>query len=229
VNRDEIRRDDGCANAAPYVLGALTEEEHEAFLAHLATCAVCREEVAALQAVAAALPAAAPQFSAPPELKRRVMSEVAQDARRATGEREAREPARRRPGGRARLVPALAAGFAAVLAVVVVIAGGGGGSRVVQAHVSAPGASASVRLSGGHAFLTVNGMPQAPPGRVYELWVKRAGSPEPTDALFTVTSRGDATVGVPGGVSGVRALLVTAEPRGGSSVPSRAPVIVANL
>ena len=33
-------------NAAPYVLGALTEVEHDAFLAHLDTCAVCREEVA---------------------------------------------------------------------------------------------------------------------------------------------------------------------------------------
>jgi hypothetical protein len=129
---------------------------------------------------------------------------------------------------RMRLVPALAAGLAAVLAVAIAISGGGG-ARVVGAHVSAPGASASVRLSGGHAFLSISGMPQAPPGRVYELWVKRAGAPEATTALFTVTSRGDATVGVPGSVSGVKALLVTAEPRGGSLAPTRAPVIIANL
>jgi len=41
-------------NAAPYVLGALTEAEHESFRTHLERCAVCREEVAALQVVAAA-------------------------------------------------------------------------------------------------------------------------------------------------------------------------------
>ena len=232
MNRDDTRRDDGCANAAPYVLGALTEEEHEAFLVHLDTCAVCREEVAALHAVAAALPGAAPQFSAPSTLKRRVMSEVRHDARQRAGARERSAQAPRRVFGmRVRLVPALAAGLAAVLAVAIVVAtsGGGGGARVVGAHVSAPGASASVRLSGGHAFLNVSGMPQAPPGRVYELWVKRAGAPEATDALFTVTARGDATVGVPGSVSGVKALLVTAEPRGGSLAPTRAPLIVANL
>ena len=143
MNRDETRRDDGCANAAPYVLGALTEEEHEAFLVHLDTCAVCREEVAALHAVAAALPGAAPQFSAPSTLKRRVMSEVRHDARERAGARErSAQPPRRVFGVRVRPVPALAAGLAAVLAVAIVVAssGGGGGARVVGAHVSAPGA-----------------------------------------------------------------------------------------
>ncbi len=40
----------GCGvDAAPYVLGALTEQEHAAFSTHLSTCAVCREEVAVLR------------------------------------------------------------------------------------------------------------------------------------------------------------------------------------
>ncbi len=52
-------------DAAPYVLGALSEAEHSAFLAHIESCAVCREEVAALQVVADALPAAVPQLRAP--------------------------------------------------------------------------------------------------------------------------------------------------------------------
>ena len=228
MNQDEKRG--GCADAAAYVLGALTDDEHEAFVAHLSTCAVCREEVAALQSVAAALPAAAPQFSAPPALKRRVMWEVRHDARERAGARERATGAPRRVlGMRVRVVPAMAAALAAALAIAIAISGGGGGPRVVGAHVSASGASASVRLSGGHAFLRISGMPQPPPGRVYELWLKRAGAPEATDALFTVTSRGDATVGVPGSVAGVKALLVTAEPRGGSLAPTRAPVIVANL
>jgi hypothetical protein len=95
--------------------------------------------------------------------------------------------------------------------------------------VLAPGASGFVRVSGGHAELTLSGMPQTTPGRVYELWVKTTGAPKPTDALFTVTSAGRATVGVPGGVAGVRDVLVTSEPAGGSLAPTRQPIVVAAL
>jgi hypothetical protein len=84
-------------------------------------------------------------------------------------------------------------------------------------------------VSGGHAQLDVSGMPQTPAQRVYEVWVKRDGAPQPTDALFTVTAAGDATVDVPGGVQGVKVIMVTSEPRGGSKVPTSAPVIVARL
>ena len=93
VSIDERRTEpEGCGgNAAPYVLGALTEPEHEAFTRHLESCAVCREEVAALQLVASALPAAAPQLSAPPELKRRVVGGA-----RARAGAESQELRRRR-------------------------------------------------------------------------------------------------------------------------------------
>jgi len=64
---------------------------------------------------------------------------------------------------------------------------------------------------------------------VYELWIKRSGGPERTDALFTVSSHGEASVGVPGGTAGVKTLLVTSEPLGGSSAPTTAPVVVARL
>ena len=53
--------------------------------------------------------------------------------------------------------------------------------------------------------------------------MKRDGAPQPTDALFTVSSAGNATVGVPGNVSGVKQILVTAEPTGGSKVPTSTP------
>ncbi len=78
MSADDPRATNGeCGgNAAPYVLGALTPAEHEAFAEHLSSCAVCREEVASLQTVAASLPATAPQLAAPRQLKRRVMAEV---------------------------------------------------------------------------------------------------------------------------------------------------------
>jgi anti-sigma-K factor RskA len=224
---------DGCAgNAAPYVLGALTGAEHEAFILHLEDCAVCREEVAALQMVASALPATAPQIAAPEKLKRRVMAQVHEDARR---ERQAdSSTATRRFRWQARpwaFAPAaLGLAVLALLAVVIAREGSGSGAtRVIPAQVSVAGASASVRLSAGNAELTIAGMPQTRPGRVYELWVKRAGAPEPTDALFTVTSHGQARVGVPGGDAGVKLVMVTSEPLGGSSVPTSSPIVVARL
>ena len=64
------------ADAAAYVLGALEPEEAEAFGRHLATCVVCRDEVAAFEHTANALAMAPPQHPAPRGLKRRVMRAV---------------------------------------------------------------------------------------------------------------------------------------------------------
>lgn len=224
------------SNAAPYVLGALTDHEHDAFRRHLDSCAVCREEVAALQLVADALPVAAPQLTAPPALKRRLMAEVEQEARvrqvaarsGADGRLGIRSSARGRPRWRSNVAVAVLAAAVAALAIVVV-AGGGGHTRVIPARVRVPRASASLIVSGDHAQLEIADMPQAGTGRVYEVWRKGAGAPQPTDALFTVSSDGSATVGIPGGVAGVREVLVTSEPLGGSSVPTRPPVILARI
>jgi anti-sigma-K factor RskA len=228
-----MRNGDCNGNAAPYVLRALPDSEHDAFVAHLATCAVCREEVAALQMVAAALPAAVPQLRAPAQLKANVMREVGSDARRqrllADGAPARGRARARAPHWRPVLAP-LAVGLAVLALLVVVLASsGGGGARIVRAQVLAPGASGFVRVSGGQAELTLRGMPATTAGRVYEVWVKRVGAPSPTDALFTVTSAGAATVGVPGGVSGVHELLVTSEPLGGSPAPTRNPTVIAKL
>jgi anti-sigma-K factor RskA len=230
----------GCdGNAAPYVLGALDEREAAAFRAHMESCAVCREEVAALQVVAGALPAAAPQVQAPPALKRRVMAGVREDARRTrTHARDASAelaPARTARSAGSRRRPALAAAavaFAVAIAVVAVVLASGSGSqgtRVIRAEVKAPHARAYLSVRSGHAQLTVAGMPQSAPGHVYELWIKRTGAPVSTDTLFTVTSSGTAAVGVPGGIGGVTAVMVTSEPLGGSPAPTSTPVIVAPL
>lgn len=233
-------------DAAPYVLGALTEAEHEAFRAHLQDCASCREEVAELQSVASVLPAAVPQRAAPAELKGRVMRTVNAEAGlrgrgdAARGRRRGASPSRRarpsrwarpswpaRPSWRTALGAAAAFVAGAILALA--MSGGHAGTRLIRARVTYPRASALLRVSGSNADLQIAGMPQSPPGQVYELWVKRAGGPEPTDALFTVSSAGRASVGVPGGVRGVTAVMVTAEPRGGTRLPTTPPVIVATV
>ena len=53
--------------------------------------------------------------------------------------------------------------------------------------------------------------------------------PAPTSALFDVPADGYTDVDVPGSVRGVRQVLVTAEPAGGSRAPTQAPVIAATL
>lgn len=246
-------------DAAAYVLGALADEDLGRFRVHLEGCIACREEVARLQVAADALPLAAPQFTAPPALKQRIMVAVGAGAgeRGADGAGEAFQThgvdedvqaprvgrsrgVRRQANGSPRrwtvgAVGALAA--AAIVLAVVALAGSGsnsgsngtGSSRVVRAQVLARGASASLRVSGGRAELLVNGMPQVPARHTYQVWVQRGATPQPTDALFSVSSSGGATVAVPGRIAGVRAVLVTAEPLGGSRTPTLPALIVARL
>lgn len=245
-DRSNIEDSHGCAaNAAPYVLGALTDEECDAFRVHLESCSVCREEVAALEAIVAVLPGAAPQLSAPPELKRRLMASVREDARRRESADAPESPARAvrsrasAPGWlhwRPNLAVAALAAAVVALAVVALGSGSGGGAgsagtHVIRAQVLPARASASLSVGGGHAQLNITDMPQAAQGRVYELWIKRSASGRalPTDALFSVSAAGAASVGVPGGVSGVREVMVTSEPLGGSRVPTLPALIVARV
>jgi anti-sigma-K factor RskA len=213
-------------DAAAYVLGALEPDEVEAFRRHLSGCVVCRDEVMAFQDAVNGLPATAPQYQAPRHLRRRVLSAVREDARR----RRRASPGRRawRPAARPR--PAVAIAAAATIALVVLagveIAGGSGGTRTLSASVG----DAQLRLNGTHADLVVRHLPPPPRGRIYELWVKRGDHPpSPTNTLFSVSSQGTADVGVPGAVSGVSAVMVTAEPAGGTEVPTTSPVVVARL
>ena len=60
--------------AAPYVLGALTSDERTAFVSHLATCAICQQEVASLAPIVEALPQTLDQASLPAGLKARVLA-----------------------------------------------------------------------------------------------------------------------------------------------------------
>jgi len=87
-----------------------------------------------------------------------------------------------------------------------------------------------VRLSSGSAELVLQRFPPPPDGKIYEVWLQRPGeAPSPTDVLFGVTSAGAGTVDIPGDIRRVQRVLVTPEPLGGSSAPTHAPVIVAQL
>jgi anti-sigma-K factor RskA len=221
-------------DAAAYVLGALEPGEAAAFRSHLEDCVVCRDDVATFrQLVDDDLPASVPQVPVPRRLRRRVMSEVRADARRRAS--AAAGPSRSARAGVPAARLSLAAG-AALAAVALAVGGaellGTGGAtavKVIRAGVVGPGA-AQLRLSGAHGELLVHGMPSPRSGHIYEVWLERgSASPQPTTALFGVTSAGAGSVDVPGNLHGVTKVLVTQEPAGGSQVPTSAPVIVARI
>jgi anti-sigma-K factor RskA len=229
------------ADAAAYVLGALETNEVEAFRAHLATCVICRDEVASFQEVADQLPLTAPVQPVPGALKRRVMAEVTADARaQARSARRAEKPGARRrfrlPPGLFSAMPSPALALSAVVLVLAVTAGaiaigssGGSSTRVFNASVTWSG-SAKLKVTDGRGELVVRGMPAPPASKVYEVWLQRGqGQPRPTSTLFSVTSTGSGSVDVPGSLHGVSRVLVTPEPLGGSRAPTHAPVLVATI
>ena len=220
------------ANAAAYALGAL--EDADAYREHLLSCAACRAEVAELQLAVDALPSTVTPASAPESLRRKVLDAVRSEADllHAAGRKADRAPRARRTPASWRLLLAGSASLAAGAAVLIVLAVSSGSSnavRVTTAQIAASerGAHGALRVASGRAELVLGGMRQAPRGQIYEVWVSRGkgSAPAATDALFGVTRAGSASVEVPGPLRGVREVLVTHEPLGGSLHPTSAPIV----
>lgn len=69
------RLDDAlCAEAAAYALGALDAGSAAAYRSHLATCAVCRDEVASFGGPTAALAFAVPPSAPSPDVRARLLA-----------------------------------------------------------------------------------------------------------------------------------------------------------
>jgi anti-sigma factor RsiW len=215
-----------------YLLGALSDAERSAFERHLESCPECRHELERLRPAAELLPRSVEQVEPPPSLKRSLMEVV---------EREAAPQRSRRPLGERLLDklrpvrPLVAAGALAVAALIgfgVAQLGGGDEGRTLQANVNQsvlPKASGRLEVEGdGQAILEVRGMPSPGGGRVYQAWVQRDGmvDPQPT---FEVGADGTGAVAVPEDVSDAQAVLLTREPRGGSSAPSETPILTVKL
>jgi hypothetical protein len=234
TDHDQFRDDCGA-----YVLGALGDDEAIALREHLASCVLCRDDVERLSAVAEVLGLGVPAFAAPAELRHRVLDQVRAEAELFESASPAARAARPRwrlpalrPLGGGLLAGALAVG---VLIGALVIAPGPVGTRVVSATVapasrwhSTHAPVALLRANGSQGELIIHGLPPAPHGRIYEVWVTRGGRPQPTASLFDATAGGSATVAVPD-LAGASAVLVTAERLGGAKVPTMAPLLLARL
>ena len=213
----------GCGeDVAAYALGALEPEHARVFERHLAECELCTADLAALRPAVSALPESAEPVDPPAELKKRIMAVVEAEAKeRRTAER----PRRERRFDLRFLAPVAAAAAAVVLALVVI---GGGGDEASPEVIAQPqGANVELKMDDGRGTLVVEGMPAPSEDHVYQVWKQRGQeAPEPTDALFTPTRDGHASVAVPGDMSGVDRVLVSTEPPGGSPRPTTAAAIV---
>lgn len=233
-DRDRTTQSRECGgDVAAYALGALDSAETDAFLRHLDTCSVCRDELASFEEVVNALPLTAPRRRASPELRRRVLRAIDDEPAPAGAPGRAARSRSRVPRW---VLPRPALAFTTALAVAVLAfavvnltSSSSPATRVIDAKVTGQG-TAQLRIAPGQTELVVHHFSPPPAGQIYEVWLQRGhAAPSPTKALFSVTAAGDGQVGVPGNLHGVSLVMVTPEPAGGSTVPTHPPVISASL
>lgn len=228
------------ALSGAYAVDALDDLERIRFERHLKDCDTCSAEVAGLRETAAVLAAAA-EATPPAALRDRVLTDI-RSVRPLPPEVTPVEVV----GRRARRFPRLVAAAAAAL----VLAGGVGlavdrpweesSVQPVAAQVMEAGDAVShtVKVDGGgsatvwhsrdlgKAVLVTEGVPDAPEGKVYEMWLQDDEGAMIPAGLMT---GGDATVVLEGDASQATGVGITVEPEGGSEEPTSAPVALVNL
>jgi len=164
------------ANVAPYALDALDAGEEREFEEHLASCERCREELASLREATAALAYGAAGPAPPPELKQRILAEVAAERPNVVS----------LPQRRAWTVPF--AGVAALAAAVALGVGLWAATRpasndALASVLAKPGAKLVPLGDRGALAVAPDGtaaialtVPRAPEGKTYEAWVMRNGT-----------------------------------------------------
>lgn len=219
------------ALSGAYVVDALDDHERALFERHLAECGDCTLEVASLREAAATL-ADVPATAPPASLRASVLSGIS--TVRPLPPQVAESSPRR---GWAPLL--LAAAVAVVFGTGVVVAqpwedspnGVTLADRVIAAAdatkstVKIDGATATVYRSAslGRAALVTDDLPDAPDGKVYELWLQKRGVMVPAGLL---EDGGDQEFLLVGDAADASAVGMTLEPDGGSSEPTLPTVAV---
>lgn len=204
---------------AAYMLGALDPREAVDFERHLEGCDHCQEELRWLQPAVQALPEGVERTEPPPQLRESLMAEVRADAQAQARPAPARPKARRWF-----LKPAV--GFAVLALLVAGVVGyevgkdggseGDAPSKIVR---QINGMTVTMIQEGDGGKLELAGVPQPPKDKVFEAWVERDGEVEAVPALIVPDRHGHAETTI-ADMSGVEALMVTVEPRGGSETPT---------
>jgi anti-sigma-K factor RskA len=224
-NGHERHRDE----LAAYLLGALEPGEAAELERHLAGCEVCRTELEWLRPAIQLLPESAPRVEPPEELRRRLMEQVRSEAESAPAPRRAR---RRRIGAWS-LRPV--AGLAALVLVVAAVAAyaigsgdSGGGNTTTVVAGNSPGVVAEVVRDGGSGTLHLANLRQLPSDKVLQAWVERDGRVVSAKTLFVPNQDGTASATIDD-MKGVKTVMVTAEPRGGSVQPTSPPIVSVSI
>lgn len=230
------------ALSGAYAVDALDDLERARFEQHLAVCPECRAEVASLRESAAML-GELTDVPPPPALRARVLDEIGKvrPLPPETEQPETEQPATARQrrfswrglGAAAAVLAVVGAGTVTAvelsrddIAQAPTVA-----DRVLRAgdaqsiHVDLPG-EASARLvrsvSQRKAVLITHGMPEAPSGKVYELWLQ---APSGTMVPAGLMARGgDQEFVLDGDAATATAAGITVEPAGGSDQPTSAPL-----
>jgi len=235
-----------------YAVDAVDDMERARFEQHLAVCPECRDEVESLRAAATELSLLPPllpparlreqvlrDITAVRPLPPRMVQQVSERIEQTTRTRQTAAAAKARTRRSSRWVAAAAA---------VVLLGGGAVAvthpweRQSQAQLTVAervlsasdkqssdktfpgGASATLVRSKevGRAVLVTHGMPSAPSGKVYQLWLQTpAGTMSPAGLM---PPKSDQTVVLDGDAAAAAGAGITVEPEGGSRTPTSEPI-----
>lgn len=234
-------------HAGAYALDALPLDERALFERHLASCDICRVEVAGYREAAARLGIAA-ATRAPTGLREEILAAAGSTRQLAPG------GGRIRAGDRLR--PYLAPVAAALVAVVLGLSGTAAHlssenselraqlgvaqterelaqllPEARQVPLDAPaGVRASFVLSqeDDRAMLVVRGLGELDADQAYQLWLVHDGTPVP-DAVFTASGADRMVVAAEGRIDGAELVAITVEPAGGVSTPTGAPILSGQL
>jgi anti-sigma factor RsiW len=215
---------------AAWALGALEPGEARRFERHLARCERCRTDLRWLRPAIDALPASVTQVAPPPRLRGRLLGIVRTEARRAA----APDGPRRWLARLAMPRPAVAAlGMAALVAAGIggyALRGGSDSSTFqVQASREAPRASAELVVEGDTGTLRASGLPTLGRNEVFQAWVREEGQADVRPSNVFVPGRGGAAAATIPGIESAEEVLVTTEPRGGSTHPTTETLLRAKL
>lgn len=221
---------------AAYLLGALDARQAAELERHLAGCEDCRAELAWLRPAARILPEAVERREAPPRLRTRIMAEVRAEAEgaRASRSRRALSDFWRRISSRSSASLRLAVGFAAVVLIAAGIAayairdGSSDAAVTTVTAGKAPGVTASMVQEGDSGTLRLANVDRLSSNEVLQAWVKRGNRVESADALFVPNGNGTAIAMIED-LRGVSVVMVTAEPEGGSDIPTSDPLISVSM
>lgn len=242
-------------DVAVYALGALPPADSARVRARIETCALCAQELRALQPAAAAIGAAAAMEGPSELLKTRIMRQVRTDAVANARPRAATQKLLVWP---AYLVAAACLAFAIISTLVNLSLVGqlkSDQNGLAQARLSTRGLAQSlamerstladlmspnavrfpvndgevVRLHN-KLYLTLHDVPMPPQGKVYQAWTQTKGATTMTPSVTFIPDRhGIAIVSLPIAAANIGAVAVSVEPDGGSKAPTTKPILVTAL